>query len=258
MNPYLFHPDEPSERARLRTLGALHDDVSVAVLTTHVGRYPHFLELGPGSGSLVCRLRKEWPSTRFTLVDVNFAGLAVDCADNRTEASAESIPLPASSFDVAHARLVFSHVRNVPAAFGEMFRLLSPSGFLVIEELDSRPAQRPFTPAFDAYRKALQAKQTRSTYDRGLGIVLATGKLDIPGFRLVGLHETVSISSAPFDAVRNTHRATMDAIGLELIEGGLLTASGLRLARTSLDIVDAAHPLQSSSLVSAIYRRCPD
>ncbi len=102
------------------------------------------LEIGTAAGDTLLRMRSQpHKATSFTGIDIS-AGMLTEAQKaaeglevpvSLHQASAESMPLFAdSSFDTVAASLVFCTIPDVPAALGEIARVLKPGGKLILVE----------------------------------------------------------------------------------------------------------------------------
>lgn len=138
---YVFHSvEEELELERLRAIEHVFDPASRRrLLATGLNAGWSCLEVGPGAGSIL-----HWmddvvgPTGRVVAVDLSTKFLTgsypkhieIQQADIRT------VSLPASSFDLVHARYVLIHMPDYEAALARMLACLKPGGWLVLEEPD--------------------------------------------------------------------------------------------------------------------------
>lgn len=112
------------------------------------------LEIGCGTGRLLRTLEGMAPVGRVAGVDPEPEMLARAGALEVHLARAESLPLPAGSFDLAFSWLAFHHVGDKPAAAREMLRVLRPGGHAAIWTLTPEHVLRfhlnPYFPSLTA------------------------------------------------------------------------------------------------------------
>jgi ubiquinone/menaquinone biosynthesis C-methylase UbiE len=103
------------------------------------------LDIGCGPGGLLYAVRRRWPEAH--VIGVDPAEKALEVAREKTPdglflvGSAEAIPLPAASADVAVSTFSFHHWRDQATGLREVARVLRPRGFFVLLE----PSLPPWT-----------------------------------------------------------------------------------------------------------------
>jgi demethylmenaquinone methyltransferase / 2-methoxy-6-polyprenyl-1,4-benzoquinol methylase len=117
------------------------------------------LDFGCGTGGLARLLRVRFPRARVVAVD--FSGAMVRVARRRTRgrhgpgfavADVLRLPFADGSFDVASSAFVARNLRDLPAAFRELRRVLRPDGLLLtleVSEPGSAAVGRLFHAHFD-------------------------------------------------------------------------------------------------------------
>jgi ubiquinone/menaquinone biosynthesis C-methylase UbiE len=146
--------EEGSERQSLGTVRDYLDEVGARTLADYeeefrktlalLGRVKEFgpgsdlLEIGSGTGWFTILARREG----YRAVGVDVSWELVEFARKRAAAagieapfhvaSAESLPLPDATFDVAYANSVMEHVRPWREAVAEAYRVLKPGGLLFV------------------------------------------------------------------------------------------------------------------------------
>jgi SAM-dependent methyltransferase len=122
------------------------------------------LDVGTGTGTLARAAVRRWSHARVTGIDVSsgMLGVAERTADEEldaaarsrldfTTASADRLPFPDASFDVAISSFVLQLVPNRARALREIRRVLVPGGLLGWVTWEAGRAGRPYAPdvAFD-------------------------------------------------------------------------------------------------------------
>jgi SAM-dependent methyltransferase len=205
----------------------LHDPNTIRHLTsTGVGRGWRCLEVGGGSGSISQWLADQvGPEGHVLATDINPRFLANSGRANlevrRHDVGTD--PLPESTFDLIHTRLVLIHVPQREATIGRLVNALKPGGWLVVEDYDPIIIDRTFPIANNEHaatmRKCLHALRSlmesrgmdmgwgRSLYRRfvaaGLVDVAMQGHMDLrsgssPGARL----DKLNLSQVRDEALR--------------------------------------------------------
>lgn len=134
------------------------------------------LDFGAGVGNSVPYVRKYFPGSRLTCLDLSQRSLAV--AERRFPGAADYVhfdgahlPFEAEQFDIAYAMVVFHHIPHEDhlALFQQMQRVLRPGGNLFIFE------HNPYNPltvrvvndcAFDENAQLITARALRSNIQR--------------------------------------------------------------------------------------------
>ena len=137
------------------------------------------LDVGCGPGALTARLVEGFPSCEVTGVDPDAELL--DAARRRVPrasflpGTAESLPLPDASVDVAGARLVLQHLPDPVAAAREVRRVLVPGGRFVVIDVDGGlwGMASPPEPGLAAVQAKAWTAQRRHGGDRMIGRRLA-------------------------------------------------------------------------------------
>jgi demethylmenaquinone methyltransferase / 2-methoxy-6-polyprenyl-1,4-benzoquinol methylase len=115
------------------------------------------LDFGCGTGGLARLLRVRFPEARVVAVD--FSAAMVRVARGRSPAgrgprfavaNVLRLPFTDRSFDVAASAFVARNLRDLPAAFRELRRVLRPDGLLLTLEV-SEPASAPVGRLFHAH-----------------------------------------------------------------------------------------------------------
>ncbi|MEC4890800.1 MAG: class I SAM-dependent methyltransferase [Nitrospira sp.] len=177
---------DPASRRRLGTAG----------LTTGW----RCLEVGPGAGSVMRWMAdKVGPSGRVCAVDLStkFLPAQLPAHVEIRQADIRTVPLPAASFDLVHARYVLIHLPDFEVALSAMLAALKPGGWLVLEEPDFSSSRGIAGEAAQlaSVRRINQAIQ--SMYEtRGMDAALGLKLLSLLQVR--GLHDLAMEFDAPW------------------------------------------------------------
>jgi ubiquinone/menaquinone biosynthesis C-methylase UbiE len=172
---YIFENAAPQAPSRLAALADLFDAATQqALLARGVQAGWRCLEVGGGAGTIATWLATQvGPSGSVLVTDIDprlipSAGLP-NLEVRRHDIVQDS--LPAATFDLAHARLVLSHLRDPDTALARMTGALKPGGWLVIEDFEVQPPV-PGDDELSATAQAMRAL-TLVTSDHYLGRTLA-------------------------------------------------------------------------------------
>jgi tRNA A58 N-methylase Trm61 len=142
VSTYTLGNDEDEGAQRLKALEAFSDVVTLRKLE-RVSIQPGWkcLEIGAGSGSIVRHLSQAVGSTGQILatdIDTRFLdALAQDFENVAVRVhDITKDELPASAFDLIHARHVFVHLPSAVETAHRIVKCLKPGGWLLIEEFD--------------------------------------------------------------------------------------------------------------------------
>ena len=186
---YVFDNASPQAVQRFRALEAIFDPGSRRVLL-ELGVKPGWscLEVGAGSGSIAAWLSEHVGRDGHVLATdidtrhfkhLGFANLTVQDHDIRRA------PLPASTFDLVHMRLVLMHLPNRHEVLQRLATTLKPGGWLVVEDFDSLSLQAD--PEINPAECALPALTARLRVLSDRGLELRCGRLLDGWFRRLGL-----------------------------------------------------------------------
>jgi SAM-dependent methyltransferase len=232
---YAFENAVPGQRQRLRALEAVLDPGTLRQLPElGVGPGWECLEVGAGAGSIARWLAElvgphgrvlatDLDPTAFGSVGDAYPWLTVAQHDLTTD------PLPATSFDLVHARLVLSWLADPVDALTRLVRALKPGGWLVLEELDFVSAVPD--PAMDADSAAVF---TRVLHAHTVVLTEQNGFHPTFGRRLHGL-----IEAAGLDDVCSAGSVSMWRSGEPGGDLWRLTFEQLRQAMIDTQLVDA-------------------
>ena len=138
---YVFHlVEDQRELERLRAIEQVFDPSSRRRLSaTGLRGGWSCLEVGPGAGSILNWMSSVvGPTGRVVAVDLSTKFLTAAQPEHveARQGDVRSTPLPASSFDLVHARYVLIHLPDYDVALSRMLACLKPGGWLVLEEPD--------------------------------------------------------------------------------------------------------------------------
>jgi len=255
--------DNASEKAvtRMDVLARIYDPTSRRVLeSTGIAAGWRCLEVGGGGGSVARWMAERVGPTGSVLctdLDTRIIERGRANAGPNLEVIRHDIaqdPLPANSFDLAHARLVMIHVPQREVALEKMVQALKPGGWLVIEDFDSASLQPDVKvnrfetplPTSEAVRKYLTRHQD-GYYGRRLH-----GR-----FRELGLTQVFADGRmVMFDKLNggaDLMRVNFEQIGADVIAAGLITRQQIDADLATLERDDFAIP--SPILWSVVGRK---
>lgn len=161
-------------------------------------------------------------------------------------------PLPASDFDLVHARLLLVHVTDRERGLADLVRAVRPGGWLLLEEADT--ALQPLVCPDEVGEAEELANRLKSGFRRlmaGRGVDLALGRrlprlLRTAGLVDVGADAYFPLSS-PATAVLEV--ATVEQIRERLLQAGLASAGEIEqhLENVRAGRLDVATPPLVSS-----------
>jgi len=147
--PYVLVNDD-AEWARL---DAMHNGIAAflgnELTPAPLGQPRKILEIGAGSGAWAIQAAKLYPDAEVLAVDMNPLPSRPLPPNVRYQSINVLQPLPfeAGTFDVVHIRLVLCHLPDAHSVLSRIIDLVSPGGWLLIDEID-------WTEAFDGLSKA--------------------------------------------------------------------------------------------------------
>jgi len=132
-----------------RVLGGFYDLVAGEAAAAVEGLpAPAVLEVGPGPGDVAIRLARRVPGLRLSGLDLDPAMVALAArkaaaagvADRVrfVEGSVSELPFPDASFDLVLSAFSAHHWLDPAAGFGEIRRVLRPSGLAIVYDLPDR------------------------------------------------------------------------------------------------------------------------
>jgi SAM-dependent methyltransferase len=137
---YAFGNQRPVQPERLQLLAELLDEGTFTALAA-LGVRPGWrcLEVGAGGGSVAAWLAGQVaPGGSVLATDLDTSvlrGLEHPCVEVRTHDILRD-PIPESSFDLVHARLLLAWLADPQAGLARMAAALKPGGWLIAEEMD--------------------------------------------------------------------------------------------------------------------------
>jgi SAM-dependent methyltransferase len=231
MTNYIFDNAAEREAAeRFSSLEALHDPDTIRhLLSTGVGPGWQCLEVGGGNGSI-----GRWLADRVgaeghvlaTDIDPRFLTKSIRANLEVRRHDVSTDPLPASSFDLIHARLVLIHVPQRDASLDRLVRALKPGGWLVVEDYDSVVIDRAFPTGYEnaaivrkcfgALRSLMESRGLDMTWGSSLyRRFVASGLVD------VGVHGHIDLRSGGSPGARldkaNLSQVRDEALRKELV-----------------------------------------
>jgi SAM-dependent methyltransferase len=175
---YIFDNSAIQTRDRLGALSSVFDPGTIRHLEDcGLGEGWTCLEVGGGGGTIVKWLAdKVGPTGSILATDLN-TRLLEGIAQRNVEIRRHDIcndPLPLSTFDLAHARLVLEHVADKRGALRRMAGAIKPGGWIVIEDFEVLPFQAAsehevFPKIIRVMRDVLQATVGDFRFGRSLG-----------------------------------------------------------------------------------------
>jgi ubiquinone/menaquinone biosynthesis C-methylase UbiE len=162
---------------RLWHFEALHDHVRRALTKQQLPPNAKLLDAGCGTGGLLRRLAKWFPSAQLRGLDV--APLAVQLARERTtcpieEGSVTALSFPGASFDAITSIDVLYHLEKPADALREFARCLKPGGLVVINVPAYRWLWSYHDDAVNSHHRFTRSEIKTLLRDAGLQPVYAT------------------------------------------------------------------------------------
>ena len=257
---YVFDNAHGETRERFPALSDLYDDETIRCLQA-IGVAPGWqcLELAAGGGSIARWLASQvGPGGHVLATDID-ARFLESLADPAVEVRRHDIvrdPLPASAFDLVHARLILVHLPERELALAKMVGALKPGGWLACEEFDSLSMQAD--PSLHAEEYALKAQAALQRVMAARGANTRYGRDLAPRMRAMGLVDVRASGRLAMwqggSAGARLFRANFEQLREELMQSGLLTQAELDddLAR-----LDDPRILFPSPVMWTVYGRRP-
>jgi SAM-dependent methyltransferase len=260
---YLLDNVAPQAGGRFAGLEACYDQSTFGYLSA-LGLGPGWRcwEIGAGGGSVVRWIAAQVGQSGSVLgTDVNLDWINTDMPRQvelrRHDVTSDEIP--ASAYDLIHARLVLQHLPVRDRVIERLVAALAPGGWLVLEEFTrlfpacpqpTTDQQRVFNRVYDAFRELLGRRGANTTtYPRTLPWRMQRAGLTEMGAegRLV-----FAAGASPGAAV---FRANLQQTGDQAVDAGLITADDLTTSLRVLD--DPGFTFAMPLLISAWGRRQP-
>jgi SAM-dependent methyltransferase len=183
---YIFDNAAPQAPLRLAALADVFDVATQQYLSARgVQAGWRCLEVGGGAGTIATWLAAQVaPSGSVLVTDID-PRVIPSAGPPNLEIRRHDIvqdALPAATFDLAHARLVLSHLGDPDTALARMTAALKPGGWLVVEDFEVQPlagGDAELSPTARAMRAL-----TATASDHRLGRTLAR-RLEAAGLELV-------------------------------------------------------------------------
>jgi SAM-dependent methyltransferase len=193
--PEKYALDNARDEAQVRMAGlsAVYDGTTKRHLQ-RLGIRPgcHCLEVGAGSPSIPTWMAEQVdPGGSVLVTDINtrFLNTLIHPLIQVAQHDILEDPLPDDHFDLIHARLVLTWVRERDRVLRRMVQALKPGGWLLIEDFD--PVSMPTDPAFDGpesvvrlYRaldQTIRARAGDQQFPRGLPALFESTGLEEVG-----------------------------------------------------------------------------
>ncbi|MEO8622227.1 MAG: methyltransferase, partial [bacterium] len=186
--------------------------------------------------------------TRY-LESLNLPNVDVSRHDIGTE------PLPVAAFDVVHARLVLSHVRERDRALAQMVAAVKPGGWIFIEDFDRTMAPNPSLHSAETLSKTYVA-MTRLMDDRGVDRTY--GRRVFGQLRALGVERLAAEGRTYMwpagSAGPQLMRANFEQLRQGMESAGYITA---REFEEDLVALDSAEFLMPSPILWAVFGQVP-
>jgi len=132
------------------------------------------LELGSGTGAWAIEAATTFPSARVIAADMSPLPESLKLPPNLSFKQSnflETLPFEPGSFDVVHMRWVLVHLPNPHSVIQQMIPLLSPGGWLLLEEANHtlQDENRPIGPGVKALYKAYHQHMTKQGVEPQIG-----------------------------------------------------------------------------------------
>jgi 2-polyprenyl-3-methyl-5-hydroxy-6-metoxy-1,4-benzoquinol methylase len=258
---YVFdNSDEAPTRRRFAGLPLAFDPGTIRHLLA-LGVSPGWqcLEVGAGGGSVAVWLAEQvGPSGSVLATDIDTRFLDSIQVSNLEVRQHDigSDPLPERAFDLVHARLVLQHV---PARDGALTRLaasLKQGGWLLIEDMDSRPGIRS-EPELDPAEVPLKTHAILTRLMAATGVDLAYARCLPARMRALGLVD-IGAEGRQYRWAGGTPGANLVRAGLEQLRGPILATGEVDQSDIEADLAlldDPAVAFPSPTLWAVWGRR---
>jgi ubiquinone/menaquinone biosynthesis C-methylase UbiE len=127
------------EHSRIQHYLARIHDAMLAAVASEAGSPNSILDVGCGTGRFLRKIGQRWPNARLIGVDPAEGMIAVARrlapAISFQVASAESIPVPSASVDLAFSAVSLHHWSNQLQGLQEIARTLRPGGYVCLADI---------------------------------------------------------------------------------------------------------------------------
>jgi ubiquinone/menaquinone biosynthesis C-methylase UbiE len=184
------------DQGRDRGYHRLIDD-QAAALVQRVAAGADVLEVGCGTGLILERVAKFAKSVRGIDLSPGMLERARERGLDVVEGSADALPFPNESFDVAYSFKVLAHVPDVERCLAEMFRVVRPGGRVVFDAYNRRSLRY-------LVKRLWGPRSTSSSFDEGAIVTrfetprevvahlpAGTGVVSEAGIRITTVHPAV-------------------------------------------------------------------
>ncbi|MEO6528176.1 MAG: methyltransferase domain-containing protein [Gemmatimonadaceae bacterium] len=230
VSPYVLDNAGPEAATRFPALAATFDADTIRRLEQlGVADGSRCLEVGGGGGSIAAWLASRVGAAGRVLVtdlDTRFLeSLHLPNTDVQRHDIATD-PLPSDAFDVVHARLVLSHVRERDRALARMAAAVKTGGWILIEDFDATMVPDPALHSAEVLSTTYVAV-TRLMADRGVD--RRYGRRLFGCLRALGL-QSIAAEGRTFMWQAGSPgpllmRANFEQLRDDLVDGGYVTAS---------------------------------
>ena len=265
MSQYIFDNAAPQASQRFASLEQLYDPRTIRSFEAiGISDGWHCLEVGGGGGSIARWMSaRAGPTGRVLVTDIDpqhLTGLVTGNPGNivvqHHDVGVE--PLPESSFDLVHARLVLIHVPTRRAALQRLVAALKPGGWLVVEDFDAALIDRTY-PTQDGASATLMRKMlaAQAQLMAGRGFELGWGRklyrrLHEAGLVDVGMEGALAVWAGRSPGAR-LDRANFEQVRAEAVSAGLIGDDEVAAVLALLD--DPTFIYSSSVMLTAWGRR---
>jgi len=233
---YIFPNAAPQAPSRLSALAELFDPATQHFLSARGVREGwRCLEVGGGAGTVATWLAAlVAPSGSVLVTDIDPRVIPSAGPPNLEVRRHDIVQdvLPDAAFDLAHARLVLSHLRDPDTALARMASALKPGGWLVVEDFEVQPPM----PGHDELSPTAHAMRaiTATASDHRLGRTLAR-RLEAVGLEHVEMEGRARVMRG-------------DTVGARLLQANYeqlrshILASGVSAEQFAADVAELNDP----------------
>jgi hypothetical protein len=263
MTSYLLDNASPEAAQRFAGLEACYDHSTFGWLSA-LGLTEGWRcwEIGAGGGSVVRWMAEQVGESGFVLgTDVNLDWIGADMPNQvelrRHDVTSDAIP--ASAYELIHARLVLLHLPGRDQVIERLAAALAPGGWLVLEEFDQiiAPCPEPTTDVQRAYnrvRNAFSELLERSGANTTTYPTTLPWRMQRAGLVQTGAEGRLVFATGGSPAAAH-QRANLLQTGHQAVDAGLITAQDVTTFLRALD--DPGFTFIAPLLISAWGRRPP-